>query len=213
MERQRSQLPAYVLKRIQESQKELIERAERHLSLSQHGFRVAFLASETTKVIFDSEWCRLKIRILHAGPDPRDGELYIDYARLHAPNEEPYMMWNGEQCHCWHSSHYRLVYFLEGYAPIDAVGKFWDSVPVIGIYWQSEEGSRLRRDDPVEFGFKLEALIWERYGQRLFDLFDLRRPDLWEQYRQWLRAHYVAEGNSEERDKQFGITVPYYRVC
>jgi hypothetical protein len=59
----------------------------------------------------------------------------------------------------------------------------------------------------------MHAAIWEQYGMRLFELFDLRRPDLWEQYRTWLRARYIAEGKNEEEQKKFGIFIPYYRIC
>jgi len=36
--------------------------------------------------------------------------------------------------------------------------------------------------------------IWEHYGKRLFELFDLRQPNLWEQYRGFLKEFYDIKG-------------------
>jgi len=214
MEWKKPKLPEYALQRIKKSQEELIERSEQRLRLTQRGFRLSYLIPETVGVIFDSEWCRVRIGLFHPGPSPRDDELYFSYGRLHAPNDKSYMEWNGEQCHCWHNSHYLLLFFLEGYAPSDAVGKSWDSAPVIGTYWRSEEGSQLRRDERAEFVFKLEALIWERYGQRLFELFDLRRPELWEQYRQFLKELYEHKNWQPESAERGWIPRPApWLVC
>src|SRR5210317_121476 len=33
-------------------------------------------------------------------------------------------------------------------------------------------------------------IIWEHYGQSLFDLFDLRQPELWKEYRVFLKEYY-----------------------
>jgi hypothetical protein len=38
------------------------------------------------------------------------------------------------------------------------------------------------------------AMIWEHYGQRLFELFDLRRPDLWEKYSSFVIQVYDLKG-------------------
>lgn len=211
MEWKKPQLPEYALQRIKKSQEELIERSEHYLNLTQRGFRLSYLATESVKVIFNSEQCRVKIRLYHPGPSPRDDELYFSYGRLHAPDVYPYMTWNGEECECWHDIRFLCLFFLEGYSPHEVKSNF-DSVPFVRKYEQSEEGSRLRRDEPVEFGFRLQSLIWERYGKRLFELFDLRHPELWEQYRAWLKARYIAEGRNEAEDEKKGF-IPYYRVC
>lgn len=182
-------VPEYVLQRYKESQRQLIERAETHLNLSQRGFQVSFQAEESTKVIFNSEWCRLKIRQQRPSPNIKDDELYISYGRLHAPNEEAYMMLNGEKQHCWHRNDLLCLFFLDGYSPYDVESEF-DSVALLKKYRESEEGSRLRQEYTSEYLFRVEALIWKRYGQRLFDLFDLRRPDLWEAYSDFLEKFH-----------------------
>lgn len=111
------------------------------------------------------------------------------------------MEWNGEQCHCWHRSP-EIFFFLEGYSPKDIVDKGWDFVPAIRQYWSSEEGSDLRISYHSEFVLKLEALIWERYVQRLFELFDLRHPESWEQYRQFLKEFYKHKNWQPESAKR-----------
>lgn len=189
MQRKMPKMPEYVLQRYKESQKELIERVEFHLNLSQRGFRVSFLAEESTKIIFDSQCCRFKVSQQHPSPNIRDDILYVSYGRLHALSEEAYMMWNGEKHHCWHRNDFLCLFFLEGYSPYDVESEL-DSVPLLKNYRESDEGSRLRREYPSEFGLRLQALIWKQYGQRLFELFDLRRPDLWDAYRDFLEKFY-----------------------
>ncbi|MFN8383045.1 MAG: hypothetical protein U0V02_13955 [Anaerolineales bacterium] len=177
--------------RIRKNREDLVERVQSHLPIAKWGFSLSYVSLDSNEVIFDSEWCRLSV-YLYGGRYlmPSEEELRIRYSRLHAPDTYPYMDWNGEQCHCWHVSHYLLAFFLEGYLPSEVVDKSWGLVPVIGQYWQSGEGTQLRRDEPAEFGFNIEAMIWERYGQRLFELFDLRQPELWEQYCQFLKEFY-----------------------
>jgi len=213
MERKKPQLPEYVLQRIKKSQEELIERSDHHLKLTQRGFRASYLIPETVGVIFNSEWCRVKISLYHPGPSLSDDELRISYGRLHAPDLEPYMIWNGEKCRCWQDISFLCLFFLEGYSPREVESAF-DSVPFLREYEQSEEGARLRREAPAEFGFRLHALILERYGQRLFDLFDLRRPELWEQYRQFLKEFYKHKNWQPESAEHGWIPRPApWLVC
>lgn len=169
----------------------LIGRIQRHLPLEKWGFRLSYVSRDSIKVVFDSEWCRFKVS-LYGGryPQASEEELTIYYGRLHAPDIDPFMIWNGEVCHCWHASSPLIFFFLERYSPEDAVNYFWVNVPGISQYWQSEKGTQLRETYPAEFGFSIEALAWQRYGKSLFELFDLRRPDLWQQYRVFLREFY-----------------------
>ena len=37
-----------------------------------------------------------------------------------------------------------------------------------------------------------QAMIWEHYEQRFFELFDLRRPDLWDDYIGFLKEYEKA---------------------
>ncbi len=201
--------------RDRKNREELIERIQSYLPLAKWGFSLSYVSVDSNKVIFDSESTRFKVS-LYGGRYPMrsEEELSIDYGRLHAPNTYPYMEWNGEKCHCWHLSHYLLAFFLEGYLPSEVVGKSWSFVPLVGQYWQSREGTQLRRDEPAKFGFNIESLIWERYGQRLFDLFDLRRPDLWNEYRNFLEKFYTHK-NWQPYSKTKGMppALPPWKIC
>ncbi len=176
--------------RIRKEREELIERVQKHLPIEKWDFTLSYVSPDSNEIIFDSEWCRFSV-YLYGGryPIPSEEELRIRYGRLHAPDIYPYMVWGGEKCHCWHRSP-ELFFFLEGYSPKDIVDKNWEFVPAIRQNWSSEEETDLRRRHHSEFVLKLEALLWERHGQHLFELFDLRCPELWEQYRQFLKETY-----------------------
>lgn len=188
MTERRPQFPAN--QNLEKSRRDLIDRIENHLQVTSRGFHLSYVSQTSNKVIFDSKWCRFKV-YLYGGryPMPSEEELYISYGRLHAPDEEPYMMWNDQECHCWHDIRFLCLFFLEGYSPQD-IDSEYSSVPFENEYQESEHGSQLRKDNPAEFGFRLQSLIWERYGQRLFELFDLRHPDLWQQYQEFLAEYY-----------------------
>lgn len=40
----------------------------------------------------------------------------------------------------------------------------------------------------------MHASFWEHYGQRLFELFDLRRPDLWDEYTRFVVEYRRLDG-------------------
>jgi hypothetical protein len=49
--------------------------------------------------------------------------------------------------------------------------------------------------------------IWEYYGQRLFELFDVRRPELWEQF-----AHFIKEFHKIKRSNSYDYVAPD-KIC
>ncbi len=55
---------------------------------------------------------------------------------------------------------------------------------------------------------EMHAIIWEKYGYRLFELFDLRRPDLWEKYSVFIKQVYDIRGF-----KHYGYGVPHEKIC
>ncbi len=176
----------------------LIAFLETKLDFARWGFRISFkqyASKYRTKVIYNSEWCRVKVSLATVSPLPEQDELYVKYGRLHAPDSEPTMMWNGEECYCWHYPVFLPVLFLEGYSPEEVAagmdrerGGFMP--PVLEQQWQSDEDKRLRREYPPASVVAREALIWEHYGVRFFELFDLRRPDLWDKYRRFVEEYY-----------------------
>lgn len=162
------------------------------------------------EIIYDSKHCR--ISIVWGNWDYLGGSpINVYYGRLHAPNQQITMNWNSEECRCWHRLELAL-HFLDSSTPkLTEKKKYSHSLK--DKYKQSELGQSLtgKRRQP-EWLLHMHSTIWDHYAPRLFELFDLRRPELWEQYRMFLRECYVSEGGNEEDDKKNGI-IPYYQVC
>jgi hypothetical protein len=175
---------------------EMTRIAQSYLDLDWWGFQESFRAFKPGKLIFDSEWCRLSL--IWGGWDPRGGNsISIYYGRLHAPNEKTTMIWNDEECHCWHRFELAL-HFLDKRTP-EYASKMIYTHSLIEQYKRSELGQSLteKRRQP-EWLAQMHVTIWQHYSKRLFELFDLRRPDLWQQYRQFLKEVYDIEGRIPE---------------
>lgn len=189
----------------------LVKLIEKNLDIKRWKFRLTFtkfLEVSRIKVIYDSEWCRLKFMFSRMR-FPDTDELSIEYGRLHAPNEEPFMMWNGEECRCWHSI-WQPLYFLDGISPTEAVrlADIQNQLPFVAEnFWNSKQGNDLRQEYVPKYGIVLQSVLWKHYDKRLFELFDLRRPDLWVEYRRFLREYHNLLG----RNTIYGP--PYENVC
>lgn len=176
----------------------LIELIEANLDVKRFNFYLSFtkFANLTNiEVIYDSEWCRISFMFSREIFPERD-ELTIQYGRLHAPNEKPFMIWQGEECNCWHRILAPLR-FLDGLSPVEAVQQVMvqkELPPVVENFRQTKHGKKLLSEYPPKYGIALHSVLWEHYGQRLFELFDLRRPDLWEEYRQFIREYHRLLG-------------------
>src|SRR5687768_1285911 len=157
---------------------EMTRLAENFLHLALWNFKENFHSAKLGNLIFDSEWCR--VSLIWGGWDYLGGNtIHIRYGRLHAPNEKATMIWNGEECRCWHDFDYAL-HFLDGRAPVDAV-KLNYSHPITDPFYEAEFRQKFHHRQP-EWLAQMHMTIWQHYGKRLFELFDLRRPDLWQQY-------------------------------
>jgi len=69
--------------------------------------------------------------------------------------------------------------FLDGLTPKEAMEqvKIHKQLPiVVRDFRQSVSCKRLLEEYPPKSAIVLQSVLWERYGQRLFELFDLRRP-------------------------------------
>jgi hypothetical protein len=188
-----------------DSIQEMTRIAQNSLDLDSWGFKESFRASKPGKLIYDSEWCRLSL--IWGGWDPLGGNsISIYYGRLHAPNEEATMVWNGEECYCWHRFE-QALHFLDGQTP-EYASKTMYTHNLIEQYKRSELGQSFtgKRRQP-EWLARKHATIWQHYGKHLFELFDLRRPDLWERYRQFLKEVYDIKGRS------LHIKPPPDKVC
>ncbi len=187
---------------------EMAELAQRFLDLKRWEFHESIrLLEPSASVIYDSEWCRVK---LAWGGRERFGggeTMYIDYARLHAPNDEVTIVWNDQEHYCWHRISDTALPFLDGLSPKEAT-ELREVLPaVMQQFAQSELGKSLSYQP--ERLTQMHAAVWGHYGQRLFELFDLRRPDLWELYSQFVREFYEINGYGSNPV----FDPPLYRIC
>jgi hypothetical protein len=189
----------------------LRELIEEYLEIERWNFHLSFtkfIKPRNIKIIYDSEWCRVKFMFsrMHY---PETDEISIEYGRLHAPNEEAFMMWNGEGCRCWHSVLDPLR-FLDGLTPAEAYKQVMvekQLPPVVRSFRESKLGKKFKSEYSPKAAIALQANLWEHYGQRLFDLFDLRRPELWGEYRGFLKEYYSLLG----LESNYGL--PHEYVC
>lgn len=182
---------------------EMTQIAQSVLGLPARGFKETHRSAAPGELIFDSAWCR--ISLTWGGWDPSDGNsMYIRYGRLHALDEETTMRWNGEECHCWHDIDHPLN-FLDGRSPAEVVKRFY-SHPVTDPFYENEMRQRFHRRQP-EWLSAMHLAIWKHYGDRFFEIFDLRRPDLWKKYQLFLREFYDLKG------RRVGTVPPLDKVC
>lgn len=177
--------------------KEMASLVEKFLTSKKWSFTESYRSVKDGRLIFDSQWCRLKV--VWSGWDMYTGNIISAYyGRSHALNENTKMDWNGMECHCWIDiTGYGLVLdYLDGLAPQEIVDR--KRFPkAVEEFRQSQLWENLitKRRQP-ELLVRMHAFIWRYYGTRLFELFDLRRPDLWEKYRQFLKEYYDIKGRS-----------------
>ena len=166
-------------------------------------FEESFRSEKGNELIYDSEWCR--ISLTWGGWDQAGGNsMHIHYGRLHAPNENITMNWQGEECRCWHELDY-VLHFLDGRTPAEAAD-LDVSHPTTDAFYKSEITQKFQRRHP-EWMAEMHLTIWQQYGQRLFDLFDLRQPELWKQYQAFLKEVYDIQGRDSD------IKPPMDKVC
>lgn len=183
---------------------DFIEMLEQNLDFKFHGFTRKFsgLGKFTPILIYESEVCRVKFS--WQIPDIRDFNetISISYGRSHAPNDEEIITWRGQKCYCWHDVK-KVLFFLDGLSANQATGdKFlWPK-----IIEQFRTSSINKNWKQPEYMAKMHEAIWKHYGQRLFEVFDLHKPSLWEQYSQFiseyqkLQAEFSSSG-APTRDK------------
>lgn len=182
---------------------EMLRLIQNFSNLETWGFKESYRTVKDPELIYDAEWCR--IALVWSGWDyGRGNTISIHYGRLHAPDENATMIWNGEECYAWHKLNPTL-HFLDGYTPSEAV-KLTHASTVTSKYYGDDYLEKFYRRQP-EWLMTMHMEVWEHYGKRFFELFDLRRPDLWEGYRQFLKEFYDIEGRPSF------INPPEDKVC
>jgi len=183
--------------------KEMRRIAQTLLNVGFWGFEEAYYSAKSQELIFDSQLCR--INLIWGGWDQAGGNnMYIRYGRLHAPIEKKTMLWSGEECNCWHDIDHPLN-FLDGQRPADVVQRFY-SHPVTDPFYEKDLRLKFYRRQP-EWLAEMHLAIWKHYGNRFFEIFDLRRPDLWGKYQLFLKEFYDIKG------RRAGTVPPLDKVC
>lgn len=167
----------------------LIDRLERYLDLDRWGFRLTYVDPRHDKVVYASSACRVKATLLI---DRREGDaVQLKYARSHAPDDvELLMEWQGERCFAWHNIMVAPYWeFLEGFSAGEAAEHLRARVrwPLHAAFSATELGGSLQGAD---WSVAQEGYLWQHNGERLFSLFDVRKPELWEEFRRFLREYY-----------------------
>ena len=165
----------------------------KHLDFEDWGFRQSYIQpGKYPTIIYDSEWCRVKFAFDDSG-DQHDSRTYLHvyYSRLHAPSNGSFMLSSKEEHWCWHDDDFALN-FLDGLSPEEAVKEKYNPHVVVK-YKKSDLATALYNLSPAEWMAGMVAQIWKQYGHRLFEVFDLRRPDLWERYKVFVNEMYAIE--------------------
>jgi len=195
----------------------LTELVERFLPFQENGFKQTsrfFGKSENgmvfrekwgmTVVIYDSDYCRVKFLF---DSEKSSFPLSIYYGRLHAPNDEWLIKWNGEDCYCWHSDFEIALKFLDGIAPRDAAENYL--LRPEGLKDFNYASGHDNNTQPEQM-LIAHAKCWDYYGNRMFGLFDLRSPsELWERYVKFLKEYDSLTWTHELQDRYLRM----YQIC
>lgn len=182
---------------------EMLRLAQNFSAINTWGFKESYRSVKDKRLIFTSEWCHIKL--VWGGWDYGSGNtISIHYGRMHAPSENVTMIWNGEECHAWHDFGLALL-FLDGFSASKATEMNY-STPLTNKFFEEEIRQKFYRRQP-EWLMTMHMEVWEHYGKNFFELFDLRQPNLWERYRQFLKEFYDIEGRSSF------IKPPMDKVC
>lgn len=190
---------------------EIARLADSYLNLGEWGFREDARLDElgdlrVPTVVYTSQICKLKISFNEWYPPHQytDYTIEIYYGRLSSPNDKSIVISNNEECHCWHGIT-KALHFLDGRTPEYVVQNLF-SHDLIKRYSNLVSSASFIGKLP-EWEIRKHAYIWEHYGVRLFELFDLRHSDLWEKYRLFLKEVYDIRGRNPN------IKPPLDSVC
>jgi len=206
------------VKKIKEIVNDLATLVSEKLEMERWGFKESYRFDKYPKgpfLIYDNSLCRVKIEYGIERYRWEDG-LRILYGRKIAPNNEEIIEWNGEKCWCWHARDINPICFLDGYTPQEAINLHWP-MPVTFDYENSDQGKKLYKANIPQYRINECSLIWQAYAPRLFELFDINNPTLWENYYQfnkeywrlWYEESEYRKNNFDENSK----TPTHDKIC
>lgn len=182
----------------------LIRAVTHHLDFERWGFRIIHSGKllNHSGIVLQSEFCKVKIVTLRDRPY-EEPEIHFSYGRLHAPNEDHLMTWEGEKYHCWHDVR-QVLNFLDGLTPHEVFKNPKAPMFMYDFYEKNKFKGWLRE----EMSIKRQAAVWVNYGQNLFNLFDLSHSDLWQKYCVFYKQLYDLTVTWPD----YSIT-PRYKIC
>jgi hypothetical protein len=151
----------------------------------------------TPNIVYVSDVCKVMVKLQPWEPGA-GFSLDILYGRSHAPDDTQILIKNEQKCYCWHRIYGMgfVLNYLDNISP-EKCANSYDSPAIIDKikkqnWWNVDDRKMMK----PELSLRMEAEIWEYYGCRLFDLFDLNRPDLWEEYQSYMTQIYDIKGRS-----------------
>jgi hypothetical protein len=168
---------------------EAIKLVERLLPLKKWNFKESarFFYNVQPIVIYDSERC--SIRVMYSATSRyTENMMVVHYGRLEVPDNASILLSQAQDKDyhlLWHSVYYALD-FLDGISPQEA--KAAKAPRFVREFEQSDVAKNIKYEP--EKTLIMHATIWETYGQQLFDIFDTRNQDLWEQYSAFVREFW-----------------------
>ncbi len=182
---------------------------EKILPLAKWGFNElskSFIS--TPNIVYTSNTCKVLVKLQEWEPG-YGFSIDVFYGRLHAPDYTQILIRNEQECYCWHRI-YGMGYvlnFLDNISPKNcAISNY---LPEIIVKIKNEKWWKVndKKSMMPELSLRMEAEIWNYYGHRLFELFSIERPDLWEQYQEYMRQIYDIKGRSPN------IKPPLDKIC
>ena len=176
------------------------------LDFAKWGFQQSYASPDQKTLVYDSPSCRLlfSLRI-----EREADEISVHYGRRHAPSEGFIIEWEGQRCIAWHNIRtLHVPEFFDGLTARQVVGQELAQIeiPAMVEFTHSQLGKELRA--PAS-GVAYHQFLWERYGAKLFNLFDIRHADVWEKFRQFVRDYYALRNAESEAI----FEVPHWRIC
>jgi hypothetical protein len=186
----------------------LLEHIERMVPLEEWEFQQSaklFVQDRYPVIIYNSPKCRVRFSLKDSNLNRWKYDASVLYGRLHAPNDKFITKWKNEDCYCWHGIQDFTLPFLEGLSPSEANNRRLNT-------WQefANDTEFLNSGTAViQQPIRLHTRIWNKYGNRLFDLFDLNNSKLWSQYAQFAKEYYDIRwaGQQYKREPEF------HKIC